>query len=49
MLSSAYPLHCSVSEVNRSGADAQVVSCHCYLVIFHPFIEQLVNRFLYQL
>ena len=32
MLSSAYPVHGSASEVNRSGADAQVVSCHRYLV-----------------
>ena len=28
------------SEVNRSGVDTQVVSCHGYLV-FHPFVEQL--------
>ena len=50
VLSSAYPLHCLASEVNRSGADAQVVSsCHHYLVIFHPFVEQLANHLLYQL
>ena len=30
----------SASEVNRSGGDAQVVSCHHYHV-FHPFVEQL--------
>ena len=41
MLSSAYPVNESVSEVNCSGADGQVVSCHCYLVIFHSFVEQL--------
>ena len=41
MLYSAYPVHESVSEVNCSGADGQVVSCHCYLVIFHSFVEQL--------
>ena len=41
MLSSAYPVHGSVSKVNCSGADAQVVSCHGYLVVFHPFVEQL--------
>ena len=41
VLSSAYPVHGSASKVNRSGADAQVVSCHRYLVVFHPFIEQL--------
>ena len=35
------PLHGSASEVNSSSADAQVVSCHHYLVIFHPFVEQL--------
>ena len=30
-----------VSERNKSlGADAQVVSCHSY-VVFHPFVEQL--------
>ena len=33
-------VHESASEVNRSGRDAQVVSCHRYLV-FHPFVEQL--------
>ena len=33
-------VHESVSEVNRSGGDAQVVSHHHYLV-FHPFVEQL--------
>ena len=37
---SAYPVHGSASRVNRSGADAQVVSCHGYLV-FHPYVEQL--------
>ena len=34
----------SVSEVNRSGGDTLVVSCHRYLVVFHPFdsfVEQL--------
>ena len=41
VLSSAYPVHGSASEVNRSGGDAQVVSCHRYLVVFHPFVEQL--------
>ena len=41
MLSSAYPVHGSVSKVNRSGADAQVVSCHSNLVVLHPFVEQL--------
>ena len=41
VLSSAYPVHGSVSKANRSGADAQVVSCHRYLVVFHSFIEQL--------
>ena len=39
--------HCAVlclsrSRVSeRSGADVQVVSCHRYLVVFHPFVEQL--------
>ena len=33
-------VHESASEVNRSGSDVQVVSCHRYLV-FHPFLEQL--------
>ena len=36
VLSSAYPVHGSASEVNRSDADAQVVSCHRYLSgVFH--------------
>ena len=34
-------VHESASEVNRSGGDAQVVSYHLYLVVFHPFVEQL--------
>ena len=38
-LSSTYPIHRSADKVNRSGADAQVVSC--YSVIFHPFVERL--------
>ena len=37
-----HPLPCSrVTEVNRLGADAQLVSSHHYLVIFYPFVEQL--------
>ncbi len=32
-------VHGLASEVNRSGYDAQVVSCHRYLVVFHPFVE----------
>ena len=43
VLSSAYPVHGSAREVNRSGADAQVVPCHCYLVVFHPFVQQLTE------
>ena len=38
---SAYSVHGSASETIRSGADALVVSCHRYLVIFQPFVEQL--------
>ena len=38
---SVYPVHGSASEVNCSSADAQVVSCHRYLVVSHPFVEQL--------
>ena len=34
-------VHKSANEVNRSGGDAQVISCHRYLVVFHPFVEQL--------
>ena len=34
-------VHESVSEVNHSGGDTQVVSCHRYLVGFHRFVEQL--------
>ena len=37
-LSSAYPVHGSACEVDRSGADVQVVSPHRYLV-FHLFVE----------
>ena len=50
MLPSTSSIHRSVSEVNRSGADVQVVSCHRYLV-FHPFklFEQLASHLLYQL
>ena len=36
-------VHGSASEVNRSGGDTQVVSCHCYLVAFHPSVEQLTT------
>ena len=34
-------VHESASEINRSGGDAQVVSCHRHLVVFHLFVEQL--------
>ena len=34
------PIRSRVSQVNRSGGDLQVISCHRYLV-FHPFVEQL--------
>ena len=34
-------IHGSASEVNRSGGDAQVILCHRYLVVLHPFVEQL--------
>ena len=34
-------VHESTSKVNRSSGDAQVVSCHRYLVVFHLFVEQL--------
>ena len=30
-----------LSEVNRSCADALVISCDCYPDIFHPIVEQL--------
>ena len=39
VLSSAYLVHGSVSEVNRSGADVQAVSCHRYLAVFHSLVE----------
>ena len=42
----AYPIYRLASEVNCSGADEQVFSCHCYLVVFHPFVEQLASRLL---
>ena len=35
-------IHESASEVNRSGGDTQIVSHHRYLVVFHPFVEQLI-------
>ena len=35
------PIHGSASGVNHSGADAQVVICHRYLVIFRLFVDQL--------
>ena len=38
-LSFIYLVHGSASEVDCSGADVQVVSCHCYLVVFHLFVE----------
>ena len=41
VLTSTYLVHRSASKMNRSGADVQAVSCYCYLVIFHPFVEQL--------
>ena len=34
-------VHESASKVNCSGGDAQVASCHRYLVVFRPFVEQL--------
>ena len=34
-------VHESLTEVNRLGCDAQVVSRHRYLVVFHPFVEHL--------
>ena len=38
-----------VKEVNCSGADVQVISCHCCLFVFHSFVEHLASRLLYQL
>ena len=38
VLSSAYPVHGSVSEVNLLGAEVQVVSC-CRYLVFHSFVE----------
>ena len=35
------PLHGSASKVNSLSADTQVISRHCYFVVFHPFVEQL--------
>ena len=40
-MESSKSVHESASEVNRSCGDTQVVSCHRYLVVFHPFVEQL--------
>ena len=36
------PFRGSASEVSRSGADVQVVTCHFYPVILDHFIEQLM-------
>ena len=42
---SLLPIACCTAtqqpEVNQSGVDVQVVFCHCYCVVFHPFVEQL--------
>ena len=38
-------VHESASKVNRSGGDAQIVSRHRYLVVFHPFVEQLIASY----
>ena len=38
-----------VKKVNCSSADVQVISCHCYLFVFHSFVEHLASRLLYQL
>ena len=34
-------VHESASDINCSGGDVQVVSFNRYLVVFHPFVEQL--------
>ena len=34
-----YSIHGSLNELNHSDADAQVVTCHHYLAVFHPFVE----------
>ena len=31
-----------LSEVNRSGTDMQVASCHCHPVVCHPIVDQLI-------
>ena len=36
-----YAVNRLASEVNPSGADPQVDFCHCYPVVFQPFVEQL--------
>ena len=33
-------VHKSASKVNCSGGDTQVFR-HCYLVVFHPFVEKV--------
>ena len=48
-LSFTSPVHGSASEVNRSDADAQVVSCHRYLVVFRIFAEQLTVFYISEL
>ena len=35
----AYPIHGSASEVNCSGTDTQVVSCHGYFVVYSVHVK----------
>ena len=37
----------SILQVNHLVTDAQVVSCHRYPVVFHPFVEQLATHIFY--
>ena len=38
LLSSAYSVQGSVSELNLLGANGQAVFCHCYLLVFHLIV-----------
>ena len=37
------------SCASHQGSDTQVISCHCFLVIFHPLVEQLTVFYVYPL
>ena len=42
-----FPITDQQSKMNHSGADAQVISWHCYPVEFYSFVEQLTSIYLH--